>query len=91
MLCRFPGTEDQTDRGLLSGRAVVLVQPSQVKLHLSFVGRLKFFEFQIDCNEAAQFAVIEEQVNVIILGINRDAFLPGYEGKISTEFKDEPL
>lgn len=56
--------EDQAERRLLSGPALVGVEPPKIELHLSLVGGLEATELEVDGDEPPKRPVIEEQVDV---------------------------
>jgi hypothetical protein len=55
----------------------VLVEPTQIKLHLPLVCCLELADLQLHRHQPPQLAVIEQQVQVEILVVDLDAFLPG--------------
>ena len=62
LLIAFVGQQDQPDRRLLAGLHIVLFQPPQIELHLSFVSGLEAIQFQIDGDQSPKFAVVEQQI-----------------------------
>ena len=79
----IPGllAQDQTDRCFFARLHFVLLEPSEIELHLPFVGRLKGFQLQFNRNKTAQLPVVEQQIDVVVFAVNYDAFLAGNEGK----------
>src|SRR5207245_1730698 len=73
--------QDEPNGRFLTGLHVVLLQPTEVQLHLSLVSRLKVSELQLNRHKAPESSVEEEHVEVVIVAIDRDAFLPSYKRK----------
>jgi hypothetical protein len=48
-------------------------------------------DFQVDEDMAAQAAVIEDEVDVVVLPTDGDALLPGLEAEATAEFEQEGL
>src|SRR5262245_63591077 len=66
-------------------------KPAQIKLHLPFIGGLELAELEIDRDEAAQTAMIEKKIDIVILIVDRDALLPCNESKVRSEFHKKTL
>jgi hypothetical protein len=49
------GAQDEAEGSRFSGGALVLIEPSQVELYLSDVGRVARLEFQFDGDQATQW------------------------------------
>jgi hypothetical protein len=84
----FPA-EDEADGFFLGWRAFMAVEPREVEFHLAFVGGFEFSEFEFDGDHAAQVAMIEKKIEVVILVIDGHALLAGNEGESGSEFEDE--
>ena len=83
------GAEDQANGWLLAGLALMLVEPSQVELHLPLVLDLEAAELELDGHQAAQAAVKEEQVKIKVFTIDDHALLSLDKGKASAQFQNE--
>ena len=57
------------------------IQPPQIQLHLAGIGRLEIAELQLDDYQPPQPAMVEEQVDVVVVAVERDALLPFDEGE----------
>ncbi len=82
----FTGTQNQTYGAVLTFGHIILFEPTEIQLHLSLITGLEFTKFQVNCNKTTQTAMIEEQVDVIILIIYCNTFLSGKECKIIAQF-----
>ncbi len=91
VLVGLVGTEDEPQGRLLAGASLVFFQPAEVQLHLPLVGCLELAELQVDRHQLAQAAVVEQQIEVIILIVHGDPLLPGDEGEITAQFQDKRL
>jgi len=89
MLSGFFCAQDQPQGCGFTGLDIMLFEPSQIEFHLAFIGSLKFPKLQVDGDQASQSTVVEQQVDVIVLVVDRDPFLASDEGKIGTQFQDE--
>ena len=83
--------QDQADGRLLASPALILVQPAQVELHLALVGSIEAAQLQLQGHQAAQAAVIEEQVEVEVLVADGHALLASDEGEVRAQLQQEPL
>ena len=61
--------EDEPDGGFFAGLALVAVKPTQVQLHLAFVGGLEATELQLHNDQAAQAAMEEQEVDVEVFPV----------------------
>ena len=84
-------TENQSNRRFLSGATFIPLEPGQIKLHLAFVRRFEIAYLELYGHQAAQLAMIEQQVKVIILVIDLHPFLASDEAKAGSEFENEGL
>ncbi len=87
----FAGAEDEADRGCFAFDFFVAFEVAEVEFHLAFEGGVKFADFEVNGDEAFEAAVVEEEVDVVIALVDRDAFLAGEEGEVAAEFGDEAL
>ena len=84
MLSGLLSAQDQPKGSGFTWLGIMLFEPSLIEFHLAFIGSLKFTEFQVDCDQASQSPVVEQQVDVIVFVVDRDPFLASDEGKIGT-------
>jgi hypothetical protein len=87
----FASAEDQPERTFLARDLLVFFEPAQIEFHLAGVGGLEFADLEVDGDKTAEAAMIEEEINVIVAIINRDAFLAGKESEVVAEFENETL
>ncbi len=87
----FASAEDEADRGFFAFDFFVAFEVAEVEFHLAFEGGVKFADFEVNGDEAFEAAVVEEEVDVVIALVDRDAFLAGEEGEVAAEFGDEAL
>src|SRR5262249_19187192 len=83
--------QDEADGGLLLWLRIVPCEPTQVELHLPLVGRLEIPELELNRDEAPQPAMVEEQVDIVVVSVNGDALLPRDEGESDAELQNEAL
>ena len=48
----FVSTQNHADRRVYAGMRVVFLQPAEIEFHLTFVGRLKLAQLEIDGDQA---------------------------------------
>ena len=75
-------TQNKTYRRLFPWFLLVLIELPEIKQHLSFIFWFEFTQFQIDGNQASQFPMEEQQIDVIIYSIYSNTLLACYECKI---------
>ncbi len=51
----------------------------------------EFFQFEFDRHQAAQAAMIEEQVEIVIVPADRQALLSGDKSEIRSQLDEKPL
>ena len=83
------GAEDHAQRFGFVRFASVPFEPAEIELHLAFVRRLEFAELQVDRDQAAKLAVIEQQVQVVIPVVDLHALLARHEAEADPQFEDE--
>lgn len=71
--------KDDPERRLLRRLALVLVEPAQVQLHLAGVGGLEVAELELDRDEPLHAPVEEQQVEIVVVSVERDPLLPLHE------------
>ena len=91
MLLALAGAEDEAQRLRLSRFALMPLQPAQVQLHLPLVRRLEVAELQVDRHQPLQLPVIEEQVEVVIPGVDLHPLLACDEAEAAAQLEDERL
>lgn len=67
--------EDDPQRRLFRGLALVLVEPTQVQPPLRRVGRFEVTELQLDRDQSLHAALEEQQVEVVVVAVQRDPLL----------------
>lgn len=90
------GTLTITAQDDADGRGVAIVHPVgfppvEVEIHLSGIAVSEGSDFQIDEDVATESAVVENEINVVVLPPHGDAFLPGLEAKPVAELEEEGL
>ena len=88
-LLLLPGAQDDRDRGFRL--ALVPVEPAQVEVDLSGVGGFEAPDLQLDDHQAAQTAMIEEQVDVVVVAIDHDPLLALDKGEAAAQREQELL
>ena len=83
------GAEDDAEWRLLTGLLLILGEPAEVEFHLAFVFGLEVTQFQIDGDEAFEGAVVEEEVEVEVVGVDLDASLATEKGEAVAELEQE--
>jgi hypothetical protein len=83
------GAQNQADGRLLACRPFVLVQPAQIQLHLALVGRLKLLQLQFHGHQPPQMPVVEQQIEIKIVGAHADALLPGNKTEACAQFQQK--
>lgn len=63
----------------------------QVQVHLPDVVVLHVAQFQVDQHEAAQDAVVENQVHPVVAVVDGDPMLPAHEGEALAQFQQNGL
>ncbi len=71
----FTGAQNQANRCILFFLSLILVQPAQVKLHLSFISRLEVAYLKVYGKQPSKPAIVKEQVYVIVVIVNLYPFL----------------
>lgn len=85
------GAEDDPDGRVVAGRDGVGFPPVEVEVHLAGVAVLEGADFQVEQDVAAEEAVVEDEVHVVVPVADGDAFLPGLEAEAHAEFEQEGL
>jgi hypothetical protein len=81
--------QDQADRVGLALGVVVLARPGQVELHLRDVGRRDLADLQVDQDRRPQEAVVENEIDIIVLVADGQAHLPAHEAEAMAQFEEE--
>ena len=63
----------------------------QVKIHLAGVAMFECSHLEVDQQVTAKAAVIENEIDIIVLVADRDALLPGFEAEPGAEFEQKTL
>ena len=77
--------------GWSSGAAFLVVEQVQVEIHLAREFRLERADFQVEGDERLEEAVVEEQVDEILLLPEREPVLAADETEAVAEFEQEGL
>ncbi len=85
----FSGAEDDAEGRLFVGFLFVFGEPAEVEFHLAFVFVAEVAEFEVDGDQAFEFAVVEEEVDVEVVVVDLEAFLAGDEAEACAEFEEE--
>ena len=85
------GAEDDADGRLVVGSAFIFVQEVEVEVHLAGMLGLKAGDFEVEGDQGFEEAVVEEQIDVVVLLAKDQAVLASDETKTVTEFQDESL
>ena len=91
VLLGLVGAEDQPQGRLLAGPASYFSSQRRYSSICPLSAAWNRADLQVDRHEPAQPAVVEEQIEVIILVVHRDPLLPGDEGEIAPHLQDERL
>ncbi len=71
----FSGAKNQADGTFFTLRALVTIQPTEIKFHLPLITRLEVAKLQLHGDQSAKVAVVKQQVKVVIHTVNRDPLL----------------
>ncbi len=85
------GAKEQADGWLIAGLHQPVLPVVQVKIHLPGIAMLEGAGLQVDQQVAAQDAMVEDQVEVVMLVPDRDALLPRLEAEPRAQFEQEGL
>ena len=83
--------KDDSERGLLGRLALVAIEPAQVQLHLTGVCGFEVTDLELDGYEAPHPSMKEQEVEVVVVAIERDALLPSNEREARAELEEEML
>lgn len=83
--------QDQAEGRLLAGLLFVFLQPAQVQLHLALVRCLELADLQVNDDEPAESAVVEEQVDIEVVSVDDNPFLAVDEGETAAQLQNEAL
>src|SRR5262245_29070624 len=85
------GAQDDAERRVLGGLALVPIEPPQVQLHLPRVGRLEVADLELDGDQPLHRPMKEQQVEVVVVAVERDALLPLDEREARPQLEEEAL
>ena len=77
----FSTAEDDADGRVVAFRILLGGEVAEVEIHLADVVVLHVVHFQINENEAAEDAVVEDEINPVVGVVQGDAVLPPDEGE----------
>jgi len=83
--------EDDADGGLVAGAALLVVEQVQIEIHLAGKLRLEGADFEVEGDEGLEEAVVEEEVDEILLFPEGDPMLAADEAEAVAEFEQEGL
>lgn len=69
----------------------MLRQPTEVKLHLTFVFRLEASLLQLHNDQTFQFAVVEKEVDVEVIPVELNTFLASHKREGGTHLQEKRL
>lgn len=79
---RLPSTENDAEWRLFSGLLFVLFKPPEVEFHLSLVDGPELSQFELHGQQSTQAPMVEEQVQVVVLMVDRDSLLSSDEAEV---------
>jgi hypothetical protein len=85
----FTCAKYHAERVGFAGLAGVPLEPAQIEFHLAFIRGLEPAELEVNRDEAAELAVIEQQIEVVIAVVDLHALLTGHETEPHSQFKDK--
>ena len=77
----FSSAENDAEWGVFARLLLVLGEPAKIEFHLTFVFGFEVTEFEVDSDESSEAAVVKEQIEVEIVGVDGDAELARLKGK----------
>ncbi len=83
--------QDQPERRIVAFRPALAVVVVHVQLELPQVLMRQLAGLQIDDHEALQDRVVEDQIDVEVVAVQREPFLPGHEGEALAQFQQKGL
>lgn len=83
--------EDDADRRVVAIAVFLAGEVAQIQVHLTDVVGLHVVDLQINEDEAAQDALVKDQINLVVRVVQRNAVLPPDEGETLAEFEQELL
>lgn len=85
------GAEDQADGRVLVRALLLGLVVARVEQHLAHVLLRKPPDLEVDEQEAPQRAVVEHEVDVEMVAVDRDAFLARHEEQVAAQLQEELL
>ena len=79
----FVCAEDKRDRLVFTRPHLVLLKIAEIEFDLVFAGRFEFSDYQVDHDETVEPAVVEEQVDVVVVAVEDEVLLPGEKDEIA--------
>ena len=83
--------EEDADRRCVSLLHHVGLEPIEIEIHLPGIGRLKSTDLHVDQHMTAEEAVVEDQIDAVVLAALGHAELASLETKAASEFEKETL
>lgn len=87
----FAPTEDDADGRVVAFRVFLCGKIAEVQVHLPDVVVLHVVHFQVNENEAAEDAVVEDEVDPVVGVVQGDAVLSTDEGEAFAQFQKKGL
>ena len=83
--------EDDADGRVVALGGFLGGEVAEIHVHLADVVMFDVVDFQIDQDEAAEDAVVEDEIDPVVGVVEGDAVLPADEGEALAEFQEEGL
>jgi hypothetical protein len=87
----FVSGEDDAHRGVIALGVLLGGEIAEIQVHLADVVVFDIVDLEIDKNEAAEDAVVEDEIDAVVGVVQRDAVLSADEGEALANFKEEGL
>jgi hypothetical protein len=87
----FVGAKDEAELGIVTGRAAVLVVVVHIQLKLVEVFERQFADVELNERVGFQVGVVENEINVEAVAVQRCVLLPCYEPAAFTQLQQEGL
>jgi hypothetical protein len=85
------GAEDEADGRTVAFRASLAIEETDIAVHLTDVLVGKLAELEVDQQVALEDDVVEDEVDIEMLVLEREALLPRNEGEAFADLEQEML
>jgi hypothetical protein len=85
------GADDDADGGFVLGATALIVIHPHIHVHLADVLIGEFTGLEIEDDAALEEVIVEDEIDVEVLGIGADALLASDEGEALAQFQQEGL